>query len=283
LVVEWSDTAAAYPSERCLHDLFAAQAARTPDAVAVVYEDRCLSYGELDRRSNQLAHHLRALGVDPEVVVGLCVERSLEMVIGLLGILKAGGAYLPLDPSYPPERLAYMVADAAAPVLVTQANLTEQLPRCDARLVCLDAEWAQIARQPASAPQSRVGPDNIAYVLYTSGSTGRPKGVLGLHRGLVSRLHWDDGRGADEVYAHKTTLNFIDAIWELFMPLIRGGRTVLVREAVVQDPASLIEMLSRQGTTRLVVVPSLLRMLLQSGRELCTAWPSLRYVASSGE
>src|SRR4029077_20769961 len=188
LVVEWSDTAAAYPSERCLHDLFAAQAARTPDAVAVVYEDCCLSYGELDRRSNQLAHHLRALGVDPEVVVGLCVERSLEMVIGLLGILKAGGAYLPLDPSYPPERLAYMVADAAAPVLVTQANLTEQLPRCVARLVRIDADWAEIARQPQELPASGACAENLAYVIYTSGSTGKPKGAMIRHCAVVNLL-----------------------------------------------------------------------------------------------
>src|SRR5580693_6404864 len=283
LAVEWNDTAAAYPSDKCLHELFAAQAARTPDAVAVTYEDRCLSYGELDRRSNQLAHYLRGLGVGPEIVVGLCVERSPEMVIGLLGILKAGGAYLPLDPSYPPERLGYMVADAAAPILVTQASLVEQLPRCDARLVSVDADWEEIARQRQELPASGACAENLAYVIYTSGSTGKPKGVLGLHRGPVSRLHWDDGRGADEVYAHKTTLNFIDAIWELFMPLIRGGRTVLVREAAARDPASLIEMLSRHGTTRLVVVPSLLRALLQNGRELDAAWPSLCYVSSGGE
>ncbi len=283
LVVEWNDTAAGYPSEQCLHDLFAAQVARTPDAVATTYEDRCLSYGELDRRSNQLAHHLRSLGVGPEVIVGLCVERSPEMVIGLLGILKAGGAYLPLDPSYPPERLGYMVADAAAPILVTQASLMEQLPPCAARLVRVDADWEEIARQRQELPASGTCAENLAYVIYTSGSTGKPKGALGLHRGPVSRLHWDDGRGADEVYAHKTTLNFIDAIWELFMPLIRGGRTVLVREAAARDPASLIEMLSRHGTTRLVVVPSLLRALLHSGRELGAAWPSLGYVSSGGE
>jgi amino acid adenylation domain-containing protein len=283
LLVEWNGVAADYPRAECLHGLFAVQAARTPEAVAIVCEDACVTYGELDRRANRLANHLRELGVGPEVVVGLCVERSPEMVVGLLGILKAGGAYLALDPSYPQGRLAYMVTDAQAPIVVTQARLATVLTGPPIRIVCLDSEWAQIARRPASAPQSQVGPDNIAYVLYTSGSTGRPKGVLGLHRGLVSRLHWDGGSGPDEVYAHKTTLNFIDAIWELFMPLIRGGRTVLVQEAAAQDPASMIEMLSRHETTRLVVVPSLLRMLLQSGRELGAAWPSLGYVASSGE
>ena len=156
-LVEWNATAAAYASEQCLHELFAAQAEKTPDAVAVVFDDRQLSYAELDRRSNQLGHHLRGLGAGPEVVVGLCVERSLEMVIGLLGILKARAAYLPLDPAYPPERLGYMLADAAAPVVVTQAGLIEHLPTDTARVVRLDADWAEIAWQPA-APQSATPP-----------------------------------------------------------------------------------------------------------------------------
>src|SRR5450631_1264723 len=141
LVEEWNATSAAYPREKCLHELFGEQAAKTPDAVAIVHEDSELTYAELDRRSNQLAHHLRGLGVGPDVVVGLCVERSLELVVGLLGILKAGGAYLPLDPGYPAERLAYMLADARAPVLLTQAALLVQLPQHDARLVRLDADW----------------------------------------------------------------------------------------------------------------------------------------------
>ena len=177
LLVEWNDTAAEYPHDKCLHELFGAQAERTPDAVAVVFEEQQLTYAELERRANQLAHHLRGLGVGPEVVVGLCIERSLEMVVGLLGILKAGGAYLPLDPSYPQERLAYMLTDARAPVLVTQAALVEQLPEHDACVVQLDADWAEIATQPTSAPASGAKPDNLAYVIYTSGSTGKPKGV----------------------------------------------------------------------------------------------------------
>jgi non-ribosomal peptide synthetase component F len=171
--------------------LFAAQAARTPEAVAVVFENRQLSYGELERRSNQLAHHLRGLGVGLEIVVGLCVERSLEMVIGLLGILKAGGAYLPLDPNYPQERLAYMLADArvAVPVLVTQAELVEQLPSGQqARVVCLDTDWSTIAGQPGQLPVSAAEPGHLAYVIYTSGSTGQPKGVMVRKRSSVPTL-----------------------------------------------------------------------------------------------
>ena len=154
---EWNATARAVPGAT-LPELFAAQAARTPEADAVVFEDERLSYGELDARANRLAHHLRALGVGPEVVVGLCVERSLEMVVGLLGILKAGGAYLPLDPDYPPERLAFMLADAGAPVLLTRAALRAHLPAHDAHVVCLDADWPAIARQPSTAPVTDLAP-----------------------------------------------------------------------------------------------------------------------------
>ena len=180
---EWNDTARAIPAAT-LPELFAAQAARTPAATAVVFEDQSLSYGELDARSSQLAHHLRAQGVGPEVVVGLCVERSLEMLVGLLGILKAGGAYLPLDPAYPPERLAFMLADARAPVLLTHSALRAQLPDCDARIVCLDADWGAIAQQPTTAPAVALDPSNTAYVIYTSGSTDAPKGVAVAHSGI---------------------------------------------------------------------------------------------------
>src|SRR5262249_20322189 len=153
---------------------------------AVVFEDQRLTYGELDAHANQLAHHLRGLGVGPEVVVGLCVERSLEMLIGLLGILKAGGAYLPLDPDYPPDRLAFMLADARAPVLVTQSALLDQLPAHDARTLSLDTDWPHIALQPAVAPNVALHPTNAAYVIYTSGSTGAPKGVAVAHRNLAN-------------------------------------------------------------------------------------------------
>ena len=204
ILVEWNATAADYPDDKCLHEVFGKQAAKTPDAIALVYEASALSYGELDRRSNQLAHYLRGLGVGPDVIVGLCVERSVEMVIGLLGILKAGGAYLPLDPSYPGDRLAYMLADAKAPVLVTQTRLLAQLPAHDARVVRLDADRDAVATQPATAPHSATLPENLAYVIYTSGSTGQPKGVTGTHRAIVNRLHWDMTEASgEEVYVQK--------------------------------------------------------------------------------
>ena len=181
----WNDTA--HPvAPATLPELFAAQVARTPDAVAVVFEEQSLTYAQLDARANQLAHHLRSLGVGPETVVGLCVERSLDMVVGLLGILKAGGAYLPLDPDYPAERLAFMLEDAGAPILVTQAGLRRPAPRprrphCSASM----PTRPQIARQPATAPALTLDPHNPAYVIYTSGSTGTPKGVVVTHQNVV--------------------------------------------------------------------------------------------------
>ena len=183
LLALWNATARAVP-QATLPELLAAQAVRTPDAVAVVFGERRLSYAALQAHANRLAHHLRRLGVGPETVVGLCVERSVEMVIGLVGILKAGGAYLPLDPDYPAERLAFMLADAGAAVLVTQAALQERLLSCLRRcaLVRLDADWPQIARQPATAPVSGLDPQHPAYLIYTSGSTGTPKGVVVEHQ-----------------------------------------------------------------------------------------------------
>ena len=174
LLRTWNDTARSIPAVTW-PELFAAQVARTPDAVAAVFEEETLTYRQLDARSSQLAHHLRGLGVGPEAVVGLCIERSLEMLVGLLGILKAGGAYLPLDPRYPPERLSFMLADAGAPILVTHEALHLQLPVHGIRIVCLDAEAGAIAQLSASAPKSGLEPQNAAYVIYTSGSTGTPK------------------------------------------------------------------------------------------------------------
>src|SRR5207249_1430675 len=174
----------------CLHQLFEAQVGRTPDAVAVVFENERLTYRELDDRANRLASSLRSLDVRPEVLVGLCVERSLEMVVGMLGILKAGGAYVPLDPAYPQDRLAFMLQDAEVSVLLTQQRMAEGLPRHTARMICLDTDWGDIAQECDENPTSRATPENLAYVIYTSGSTGRPKGVAIEHRNTVAFIYW---------------------------------------------------------------------------------------------
>jgi amino acid adenylation domain-containing protein len=286
LLLEWNDTQRAYPQEQCIHQLFEAQAARAPDAVAVVWEDAFLTYGELNRRANQLAHYLQSLGVGPEVLVGLSVERSIEMMVGLLGILKAGGAYVPLDPAYPKERLAFMVHDARLPVLLTQAHLMAEFPAHSARVVRLDADWHDIARQGEENPQSGTTPDNIAYVIYTSGSTGRPKGVLGLHRGAVNRFAWMWAAypfHADEVGCQKTSLNFVDSVWEIFGPLLQGIRVVIIPTPVLQEPYRLVQALATHQVTRLVLVPSLLKVLLDTCEALHHPLPQLRLWISSGE
>ena len=196
LLVEWNDTWTAYPRDACIHELFEIQVKKTPDAVAVVFEEQHLTYRELNRRANQLAHHLQGLGVGPEVLVGICTERSVEMVVGILGILKAGGAYVPLDPEYPQERLAFMLADAQTPALLTQQSLVERFPTHQAHVLCLDTGWDAIAQESTANLSSSTSADNLAYVMYTSGSTGRPKGSSIVHRNVV-RLVKETNYGFD--------------------------------------------------------------------------------------
>ena len=231
ILYDWNATARAVPSAT-LPELFAAQVKTTPAATAVVFEDTSLTYDELDAHSSQLAHHLRALGVGPEVVVGLCVERSLEMLVGLLGILKAGGAYLPLDPDYPPERLAFMLADAGAPVLVTQSALRDRLPLHNARIVQLDADWPAIATRPASAPAAFLHPQHPAYVIYTSGSTGTPKGVAVTHRNavLAVRRRPSACSSSARMTSGPCSVRFASTsrCWAIWGALLHGGRLLVV-------------------------------------------------------
>jgi len=190
LLVEWNDTKAEYPKDKCLHELFADQVERTPDAVAIVFDEQQVTYREINARANQLAHYLQRLGVQAESLVGLCMERCVDMIVALLGILKAGGAYVPLDPSYPKERLRFIVEDTQTSVVVIQGRFSKVLPEDIAHRVCLDDDWEKIAKESVTNPQSRAKAENLAYVLYTSGSTGVPKGVMVEHRGLVNYLTW---------------------------------------------------------------------------------------------
>jgi amino acid adenylation domain-containing protein/non-ribosomal peptide synthase protein (TIGR01720 family) len=297
LLLDWNDTLIAHPPAPGLAALLQAQAAQRPDAVALVLNDQHISYATLNRRSNQLGHYLRCLGVGSETLVGLCVERSVELVLGLLGVLKAGGAYLPLDPTYPQERLAFMLADAHPTVLLTATDYadteTQRAPssvapalRAARTVVDLRAGWPQIAQMPAHPPASSVGPDNLAYVLYTSGSTGRPKGVLGHHRGILNRLDWmwqTHPFAADEVGCHKTSLNFVDSVWEIFGPLLQGRPLVLIPDPLLHDTPQFVETLARTGVTRLVLVPALLRVLLESQPDLAQRLTRLTSWISSGE
>ena len=286
LLVEWNDTRADYPHDMCIHRLFELQAEQTPDAVAVVSPDASLTYRELNHCANQLAHHLQALGVGLDARVGLYTERSLEMVIGLLSILKAGGAYVPLAPAYPAERIAYIMQDAQVSVLLTQRHLLPTLPQHSTHVVCLDTEWEAIARQSGDNLVNEVSAEHPAYVIYTSGSTGRPKGVLGLHRGAVNRFHWmwhTYPFTAGEICCQKTSLSFVDSVWEIFGPLLQGIRVVIIPDAVVQDPYRLVQTCATQHITRIVLVPSLLQTIIDTHPALQSQLPHLKYWISSGE
>ncbi len=268
----------------CLHELFESQVERTPEAVAVVFEDKAVTYRELNHRANQLAQYLLQLGVGPDVLVGICVERSVEMVVGLLGILKAGGAYVPLDPAYPKERLAFMLADSNASVLLTEERWLERFPKHRAQVVCLDRDWLTIAARSPDKPPSHVCPDNLAYVIYTSGSTGKPKGTLIDHRGVCNHMSWmreTFGLGKTDRVLQKTPISFDASVWEFYMPIIVGAQLVLARPGVLQDGISLVRAIMEHEITILQLVPTLLEILLEE-RDLVQC-KSLRHVFCGGD
>jgi amino acid adenylation domain-containing protein len=267
LVVEWNATQAEYPHETCVQHVFEAQVDATPDAVALVFQGQSLSYRELNARANQVAHYLQGLGVGPEVRVGLCVERSLEMVIGLLGILKAGGAYVPLDPTYPQERLAFMLGDAGIAVLLTQERLRERLPASSAHLLLLDADWSAIAQSSDANPTSSVSADNLAYVIYTSGSTGRPKGVMIEHQGLCNVVQVQR-----ELFSVKlqyrvlqfASISFDASIFELVMAIASGATLCLGTTESLHPGPALAQFLEMQRITLATFTPSTLVALSES-------------------
>ena len=240
-----------------------AQAGRTPDQVALVFEQQTLTYGELNRRANQLAHHLRGLGVGPDVLVGLFVERSLEMLVGLLGILKAGGAYVPMDPGYPKERLGYILEDSKAPIVLTEESLVDELPSFAGQSICLDADWARIACESEENLVIQVKPENLAYVLFTSGSTGRPKGVALEHRAAVNFLQW-----AKQVFTPQelaavlfsTSVCFDLSVFEIFVTLSAGGKIILAPNVL-----HLPTLPAKDEVTLINTVPSAMAELLRMG------------------
>ncbi len=284
LLIEWNNTQTDYPLDKCLHHWIEAQVERTPDTIAVEFIDEALTYRELNTRANQLGHFLQAKGVKPDTLVGICVERSLEMVIGLLGILKAGGAYVPLDPTYPSDRLSFMMADAAPTVLLTQQHLAAQLPTTTAERIFLDHDWASIAQCPTSVPESTVNADNLAYMIYTSGSTGKPKGALNEHRGICNRLLWMQETfklDASDAILQKTPFSFDVSVWEFFWPLMTGARLVVAKPEGHKDPDYLIFLIQTKHITTLHFVPPMLHVLLDvSDLAECH---SIRRVICSGE
>ncbi|MES4905601.1 MULTISPECIES: amino acid adenylation domain-containing protein [unclassified Streptomyces] len=288
ILVEWNRTARDYPDAdgRTLHELVAHRAARAaPGDLAVRLGDEGLTFAELDRRAAQLAHLLREMGVGPDKPVAICMERSLEMVVGLLGILKAGGAYVPIDPGYPAERLAFMMADAAPDILLTQERLRSALPPHSARVVCLDATWQALAGRPEESPDSGAGPDSLAYMIYTSGSTGKPKAAMITHRAIRNRLLWmqeEYGLTPDDRVLQKTPFSFDVSVWEFFWPLITGAGMVLARPGGHREPGYLADLIAAEEVTTCHFVPSMLQAFLEEP-DLEGRTGSLRRVFASGE
>ncbi|HEX3444412.1 MAG TPA: amino acid adenylation domain-containing protein, partial [Chthoniobacterales bacterium] len=272
IVMEWNQTETKYPKERCVHELFAEQAARTPDAVAVVHEERQLSYAELNAQANQLAQYLRELGVRPDDRVAICVERSLAMVVGLLAVLKAGGAYVPLDPSYPAKRLSYMLSDSTPKVLLTQSGLEGILKDVPATLPVLDLTAKQVPwadRSTANIERAQLGlrPDHLAYVIYTSGSTGRPKGAHHIHRGLQNLLHWyikEFGLSCNDALLVLTSHSFDLTQRNIFSPLLVGGRLYLASEPF--DPKSIVQLVARAQISMMNLTPSAFYSLVRTAK-----------------
>ncbi|MEH2199893.1 non-ribosomal peptide synthetase [Nostoc sp.] len=286
-LVEWNDSQAKYPTDKCIHQLFEEQVQSTPDAVAVVFDNQQLTYRQLNTRANQLAHYLQSLGVKPETLVGLCVKRSLEMIVGLLGILKAGGAYLPLDPDYPSDRLTYMLNDSQAGVLLTQEKLLATLPEHTAHTICLDTDWENISKESRDNPVTDSTTDNLAYVIYTSGSTGQPKGTLVNHSNLVRLFAATDAWyhfNGEDVWTMFHSIAFDFSVWEIWGALLYGGRLVIVPYLVTRSPESFYKLLCQEKVTVLNQTPSAFRQLIQVEQSGITAGDlNLRLVIFGGE
>ena len=287
VLIEKNETKVELPHGNCLHEMFEVQAERTPNAVALVFEKQQLSYAELNARANQLAHYLIGLGVGPETLVGICMERSIDMVVGILGILKAGGAYVPFELAYPKERLSFMLQDTKTPVLVTDSSVLERLPGHEAKVVCLDTDWNRIGQESTRNPTSRATAQNLAYVIYTSGSTGSPKGVLVDHHN-VARLFkaTDDWFHFDQsdvwTFFHSYAFDF--SVWELWGALLYGGRLVIVPHLISRSPEAFYDLLCAEQVTVLNQTPSAFRQLMQAENSLPARKElALRYVIFGGE
>ena len=284
---EWNRTDVDYPRDVLLHQLIEAQVVARPEAIAVRFEGQALTYDELNRQANRLAHALLEEGLGPDARVAICLERSLEMVVGLLGILKAGAAYVPLDPGYPSDRLSHMLNDSAPGVLITTHGLLTRLPGVTMPVLCLDTASERLSRQPTHNPDAAalgLTPQHLAYVIYTSGSTGLPKGVMNQHDGVVNRLLWArDAYGVDEHsrVLQKTPFSFDVSVWEFFLPLLSGAQLVVAAPDGHKDPGYLMDIMASAGITLLHFVPSMLRIFLDQVEP--QRLPELKQVLCSGE
>jgi amino acid adenylation domain-containing protein len=266
ILVEWNATQTDYPHNYCIHHLFEQQVKRTPDSIAITFDNQTLTYHDLNSRANKLAHYLQGIGVEPETLVGICVERSLEMVIGLLGILKAGGTYVPIDPSYPLDRIEYMLSDSQAKILITQQSLTNQIPEYTGLIISLDSENHNLAQYSVHNPQIEIDTNQLAYVIYTSGSTGKPKGVQVMHKGVSNFLLSMQNTlilGQSDVLVAVTTICFDIAVLELYLPLLVGAKLAIASRDVARDAMQLQLLISSEQATCMQATPSTWRMLLE--------------------
>jgi amino acid adenylation domain-containing protein len=281
---ELNESDTQYVRHLCVHQIFEQQVEKSPEAIALVFENTQLTYRQLNQRANQLAHHLRSLGIGTEVLVGIYLERSLEMVVGMLGILKAGGAYVPLDPAYPSERLTFILEDTQTPVILTTEQLQKSLPNYEAQVVCLDSDWKLIAQHNQENPVCEVTDNNLIYVIYTSGSTGQPKGVMIPHRGICNQLYWKQttfGLTQADKVLQTIPFSFDPSVWQIFWPLCFGGQLIMARPGGHQDTAYLVKVIAEQQITIIGLVPSLLPAFLEeNGIEKCKC---LRHFTCGGE
>ncbi|HBP90311.1 MAG TPA: amino acid adenylation domain-containing protein [Nitrospirales bacterium] len=283
ILIEWNNTHEEYPNA-CVHELVEKQVNLTPNAVAVVFQEHQLTYEELNQSANQLAHYLTKQGIPPEATIGICVDSSLEMVIGLLGILKAGCAYVPLDPRYPHERLEYMAEDSKISFLLTQGHLKTVLSNHKAGIICLDSDRDLWSRESIQNLQIGCTEDSLAYVMYTSGTTGQPKGVMVTHRGACNHLYWRHdyfGLTPSDLVLQKASLSFDDSVWEIFEPLTSGAQLVIAQSEQNQNVCYLIETVIQQKITALCLVPSLLWLFLEEPN--VRRCHTLRRVTTGGE
>jgi len=284
VLIEWNKTQVDYPNILCVHELIEKQVKLTPNAVAVVFEEQELTYEQLNQSANRLAHYLKKQGITSEATIGICVESSLEMIIGLLGILKAGCAYVPLDPKYPHERLKFMAQDSNTSLVLTQDHLKTFLSNQEGAIICLDSDRHLWSRESKENLNCATTLDNIVYVMYTSGTTGQPKGVMVTHRGACNHLYWRHDyfalTNSDRVI-QKASLNFDDSFWEIFEPLTAGAQLIIAKSDQIQNVRYLIDTIIQQKITALCLVPSLLWLFLEE--QNVSSCKTLRRVTTGGE
>uniref|UniRef100_UPI001F57A0B8 non-ribosomal peptide synthetase n=1 Tax=Bacillus cereus group sp. BfR-BA-01381 TaxID=2920325 RepID=UPI001F57A0B8 len=282
MLLEWNKTETEYPKDECVHQLFQGQVELYPDTIAVTYEDKHISYSELNYKANQLAHYLKRFGVGPDVLVGIHMERSVDMIIGLLGILKAGGAYVPLDTTYPKERLAFMLEDSKVPILLTQERLVEGLPEHNSKIVSIDTDWINISKESSRNLDVNTTPENLAYIIYTSGSTGRPKGVCVPHKAinrLVCNTNYVTFQHSFKV-AQASNTSFDAATFEIWGALLNGAELIGITKDIILSPRSFAEEIKNQGINILFLTPALFNQIVS---EVPTAFQSIQYVVLGGD